>query len=287
MKSTALNIDTGWFNRIAGILRQPGFSGRGKLSSSGNNFEKQGACLVNGNYLYLDDNPTANVIVMSDKEKSLHPLYQTQPCFLESIKTDWKKAARLFSEFAYKFLISHPPRPLVCQSPEDRDDIVQDVIIHFIDKKCRVLKTYVPTGEPFVKWFMTVAYRKVIDIVRVSSKRHKRYVDTISHETDDLLDIIPDSNPDSQTRLEFDELILMVRECVNSLRKKCQILISAAAEEYTFSEMALMIGLGPMDNKKISDDLRACRKNLIACLEKNGIKIGEWISRLSKNKKGL
>ena len=55
----------------------------------------------------------------------------------------------------------------------------------------------------------------------------------------------------------------IVRRAVEELGRRCQLLLQMAADGFTPKQMATALRLSPDQNKKITDDLRYCRRQLV------------------------
>jgi len=174
--------------------------------------------------------------------------------FLELLHSDWKEGARLFSEYAYKALTLRPPRILASQSEQDRRDMIQEIILHFIEDRCRRLKKYKKMeGVPFLAWFLRGAQNKIISMIRPSTART---------EDEGPLEIIADvrSRPDEDAISE--DLITIVAACLRELGDKCKILLLAEGAGFDRKQMAILLGLGAGGNVTAANDLRYCRRRL-------------------------
>lgn len=229
--------------------------------------------------LYWPGNRANILNHMDTTNHNTHILEQSFPSFLHKLEYDYQAGINEFASYAYKMLECHPPRPLASQTADDRLDIIQSVILHFIENNGKRLRSYRDTGKPFSRWFVTVAYNKVIEIIRENKTWLTRYIDTLNNEQNyDIIELVFDPFDDPSRRTEYREVIAKVRQCMRKLERKCRILINAHAQGFNFTEIGVMAGLGP-DNKRASDTLRACRTRLKKLLFENGIDIGLWIPR--------
>lgn len=156
-------------------------------------------------------------------------------------------------------------------SVTETQDLTQDIILHCARDNFRVLHQYADCGKPFAAWFYILAHRKCLDYIRARNREGM----TVQYESDmacsDLDWIATDSDIDPLDRTNLKSVIECVKDCMSKLRKQCQLLLQLAADEYTPKEMALVIGLPENSNKKISDDLRQCRKQLKKIVASEGI----------------
>lgn len=204
-----------------------------------------------------------------------HPLRQTWPSFLDALERDVARGTREFAAFAYKLLQSRPPRILQAQTTEEREDWIQEIIMHFTRDDCRVLREYRNTGYPFAAWFITVVNHKAYDFYRQNSTYRER---TTSIDDGSGGHVQPDLADPADKRVEFSEIIGKVSACIGKMSRKCQILLKAAAEEYNPREMLTLLGQDAGTNKQAADDLRACRKRLRALLRDEGVELGRYLA---------
>ena len=204
-----------------------------------------------------------------------HPLRQTWPAFLDVLEKDLARAKHEFAVFAYKLLQSQPSRILQSQTTEEREDWIQEIILHFTNDDCRVLREYRNTGHPFAAWFITVVNHKAYDFYRKTGTYRDR-----TTSMDDKPAGIGHSDPSdpADIRTELSEIIGKVSACIQKMSRKCQILLQAAAEEYNPREMLALLGEDAGTNKQAADDLRACRKRLKALLAEDGIDLNPYLS---------
>jgi RNA polymerase sigma factor (sigma-70 family) len=197
-----------------------------------------------------------------------HPLRQSWPLFLDLLGTDLDAGLREFSVFAYRVLHARPPKILRSQTTEEREDWVQEIILHFTQDGGRVLREYRNTGHPFAAWFITAANHKAHDLLR-RTLTHRKKTKPIDLAFDP--DGASNAEPQPDVQFEFKEVVETVRVCLRKMKKKCQILLQAAAEEFRPREMLTLLGKDARTNKQVSDDLRECRKKLTTLLAREGI----------------
>jgi RNA polymerase sigma factor (sigma-70 family) len=100
-------------------------------------------------------------------------LSDTSPGFLSRLDSDRDGAIAEFRHFAEKFFREAPPPNYLCVPPDDREDVVSEVILHCIEKDCARLRKYRPQpGSLFTGWFATVAYRKILDLLKRERNRN-------------------------------------------------------------------------------------------------------------------
>jgi len=171
-----------------------------------------------------------------------------------------KKLSDVFARWAYAVLSRSPFAELRSLDDDRRVDIIEEVIIHFVSNQCRVLKKYSPQGGKFLSWFYCVARNKALDLLRSRAYQPSG----VPLENGDRAGAVLGAEKDIH-------LMKLVWECIGQLREKCQVLLKLASEEYTPKEMTVALGLKSTDNQKVADDLRYCRKQLMALLDSRGV----------------
>ena len=211
---------------------------------------------------------------------SLIDLKSSRPEFIEIMDNAPDRAFKLFYEFATAFLKIKPPRPMLCFNPDEREDLISDIIYHCVKDNFRVLKIYVDKGKPFACWLYMIAHNKSLD--RVGRRRLEGAGLSIDYEgsrerapESSLVDRSP--NPDFL--IELVELKEMLQVCLDKIGDKCRLLLEMAADELTPKEMTSVLRLPESDNKKIGTDLRDCRRKLKKLLEKYGINLNDYFPK--------
>lgn len=182
------------------------------------------------------------------------------PAFLDLLQSDPRKASEQFYVFAKRLLLASPPSILSQIGFASKEDVIHEVVLHCVRNNFRVLRTYRNEGKPFAAWFKRVATRKALEL--------KRAEDGFTHE-------VPAEQIESRlsASAEVRQTILIVNQCLVHMTSKCQILLRSAAEEFTPREIALLMGMPVEDSKKVSDDLRHCRKKLVRLLAEHGVEL--------------
>ncbi|MFH1845664.1 MAG: hypothetical protein ABIF77_20965 [bacterium] len=203
-------------------------------------------------------------------------LDQSWPPFLDQLDSDPDRAFTDFFRLATAALLTAPPRPMVGLSRADREDLIQDIIYHCAKDRFRVLRRYEDKGKPFAAWFYTIAYRKCFDVYR-SPHRQVAPVDSFSDEQAGRVweETAVDGNPGPDEPVAWKEAVALTREAMGELDDRCRLLIELAADGYAPREMTVFLGPAGQDNKKISDDLRYCRRRLRNLLVERGIDLEE------------
>jgi DNA-directed RNA polymerase specialized sigma24 family protein len=186
---------------------------------------------------------------------------QSWPVFLGLLDSDPRRAWEGFYRFVQSFVAVQPPPELVSIPESDRKDLVEDVVVYCVDNDFRVLRRYHDTGHEFAGWFYVLVKRRALDWWRRSGRESGRMdrPGDIDAPRPELPSGIVD-NPEHRER--FGRLV----ECVSGLMEKlggyCRLLLALAAEEYTPREMVAVLRWNESKNKKVSDDLRYCRRRL-------------------------
>ena len=145
-----------------------------------------------------------------------------------------------------------------------KEDIIEEIIVHCIDDNCKVLKKYKPQGGSFTGWFFRVSKNKIFDFLRRPENKY------IKVEFEDYMLDENVQNDDNQN-----DLVDIVWSSIKNLKEKCQILLKLAADEYTPLEMTVILGIEKNFNQKVADDLRYCRKKLKELLIIEGVSMSE------------
>jgi DNA-directed RNA polymerase specialized sigma24 family protein len=194
-----------------------------------------------------------------------HVLESPWPPFLDWLDSDPRRAQAAFADFGYRLLRVFPPRIFAGLTPEQREEAVQEVLVHCIANDCRVLRLYKPSGKPFAAWLLFVTSNKVRDLFF----RRKRKDDVSLDPEMEARIAAPDEPPGDLLREGI------VRRELGALGEKCRLLLSFFAEGLAPREMAelagRLLGSGDYTNKQAGDDLAYCRRLLRRRLEQAGV----------------
>jgi RNA polymerase sigma factor (sigma-70 family) len=146
-----------------------------------------------------------------------------------------------------------------------------------VKDKFHALRQYKNKGKPFAGWFYILAHNKIKDYIRKKVRKPKVISNNPDNQTDDILETLPNPSPDSEIIADLSELLSITREALMKLSTYCQLLLQMAADEFTPREMVVVLRLAKDQNKKVSDDLRECRRKLIQVLANEGIDIKAYI----------
>jgi RNA polymerase sigma factor (sigma-70 family) len=195
------------------------------------------------------------------------------PQFLDLLDADPDTAFADFYRFAFGTLSTATPRAIRSLNSDDRQDLIQDVIYHCVREDFHVLRQYVDKGKPFAVWLYAIAHNVCLDHFRAQ----ERNPDVTSVHEDasgtGLENVLSDRHNHSQNKPELLELVAIVKKTLGLVGEYCRLLLEMAADEFTPKEMALVLGMPSDQNKKVSDDLRYCRKKLRNRLAETGIDI--------------
>lgn len=198
-------------------------------------------------------------------------LDQSWPDFLDLLDSDRDAAFKAFYSFAYRLMTVKAPRSFRCLEEDESADVIQEIVLHCIRNDFRVLRKYVDRGKPFAAWLYMLANNKCRDILR-KKKRDADVQSTVSKsDGSNPVSLGPDKDIDPGQRAELRDILKEVGSCVSRLGQYCQLLLQLAADEYTPSEMILVLGWPRDRNKKVSDDLRQCRNRLRKAMAEQGI----------------
>lgn len=188
------------------------------------------------------------------------------PAFLDRLDTDPDKAWEEFYVFAWRLVRLRTPVVFRTLSEEDQADLLEDVLQDLQQDNFRQLRSYRNLGRPFAAWFWAVLRNRTLDHVKYTRRR--------AHESlTDLLEPLEDLGASPEVQAELGELLTHVEAALEHLSPQCQLLLKAAAEGYKPKELQVLLGLGAGENKKLSDQLRHCRKKLTDELEQAGISV--------------
>lgn len=191
------------------------------------------------------------------------------PDFIDLLNTDSKQASDLFALWVKRKLSESPPRKIYSVAADDRQDVIQDIILHCINDDMKVLRQFGDHGRPFEAWFYWVARNKILDYLR--KRRSGIQTTSVSISFDGGVESIavPQVSPDSN----LDSILRITNDCIKELGQKCRILLRMAGDEFRPREMARLLRMPKEKAKNISSDLRYCRKKLQELIKSRGVLI--------------
>jgi RNA polymerase sigma factor (sigma-70 family) len=196
-------------------------------------------------------------------------LGDSYPSFLRLLDSDPEGAFQGFYRFTHRVMIVCPPGICRDLDPGAREDLVHDLILHCCSDDFRLLRGYQDRGRPFAAWLQLVARNKVLDEWR---KRSRQKSVSLHSDDDDRPDLdLPDQGPGADEATDRRKILGMVQKALTSLSDSCRLLIQGAAEGFKPRELVRLLGLPADSNKKVSDDLRDCRRRLRGALEGLGM----------------
>jgi DNA-directed RNA polymerase specialized sigma24 family protein len=195
------------------------------------------------------------------------------PSFLDRLDNDPDGAFEEFYKLASESLGSVPPRPMSSLNVDDRQDLFHDIVYHCVKDNFRILRRYVNRGRPFIAWLYVVAHHRCMDYIRSRGFRPDTASIHADSEGKGLEQVLPDPSGTGGRSLEHAEILDAVRKGMRQMGEYCRLLLEMAADEFTPGEMTLVLRLPADQNKKVSDDLRYCRKRLKKWLAHVGIEI--------------
>ena len=148
-------------------------------------------------------------------------------------------------------------------SREDREDAISEVVFHCLKDDLRVLRSYRDQGHSFASWFLVVAQYRTLDLLRRCSRSPETARSGPSGDVN--CDRSPEGRPDESafSRRNLD----LVMRFVSQMDVTDQILLLGSAEGYRPRDLVRFLGLPSRKAKKVSDDLRYCRKRLKILLQ--------------------
>ncbi len=191
------------------------------------------------------------------------------PEFLDRLDADKAQAAERFSAFADAILRKSPPREMRSLPLPERDDLIQAIITSCLENDFAKLRSYQNRGRPFAAWFYFVCRNAILNHLGKSTE----VASGVDDEGLSAHSLAPEKNPESA--IEQRDLLERVNGLIEKLDRMCQLLLRLAAEEFKPSEMAVALGMPVKTAKKLSDDLRYCRKKLTGLLAGAGIDLRE------------
>ncbi len=195
------------------------------------------------------------------------------PDFLNELQTDLDAAMAGFYSYAIQQLRCETPKPLRYIPAHLQCDAVSDFIVHcFKDDLC-VLKRYVNKGRTFAGWLHLVATNFFISWIR--RNLNPRY---------SFVEFDPENSTGRRTsgldeQFELSDLLEKISRIIGRLGEKCRLLLKLAAEEFEIKEIVTLMRYPKVANVKISNDLRYCRKKLVAELGKEGVLLAEYLPK--------
>ncbi|MBU1318230.1 MAG: hypothetical protein KKG33_14055 [candidate division Zixibacteria bacterium] len=200
-------------------------------------------------------------------------LDQSWPPFLDLLDSDPDAVFRGFYSFAIRLLKLKPPRGMRSLAETEKQDLAQSIVLHCVQDNFAVLRRYSDCGKPFAAWFYVLSHNRCLDYLKKQRREDDIFVGggECGNCGQDKYGEDPDIDPQERTKLKG--AIEIVRACMSDLGQYCQLLLQLAADEYTPREMTMAMGWPADRNKRVSDDLRECRRRLKRLVSEKGIDV--------------
>jgi RNA polymerase sigma factor (sigma-70 family) len=180
------------------------------------------------------------------------------------LDSDRDTAIAEFRRFAEKLFRDAPPPNYFRVHPDDRDDVLSEVVVHCIDNNCARLRRYRHReGARFAGWFATVAHRKISDLLK--REQHRDRCDPDGEEQN-----LPSSAPNPQQVTIAKQIESIFLGALRQLGRECRLLLRLRYLEFTNREIVRLLRLPPTQNKTIGNQIIECRKKLVKLLRKQG-----------------
>jgi len=193
--------------------------------------------------------------------------------FLLKLQTDREEAFAGFYAFAVRFLLYYPPAEIQNIDKDNKMDLIHDIVYHCVKDDFRVLKQYVKRANTnFAAWFYVTARNKCRDILK--SKEYK--YNGISYDNDcndNVIRKLKSSNMSPEEEAELNEIIDLVETKISEMDEKCRKLLSLSAYGLKPIDIVAILRQPRSNNKKLSDEIRYCRKKLIDKLQEENVNI--------------
>ena len=209
---------------------------------------------------------------------------QSRPRFLDLVDENPEAAFRSFYAFVQKMFNACPPRAIRMVPPDHRPDLVHDIVLECCRDDFRVLRGYTDQGRPFAVWLSILSRRRIIDWLRARKDGDK----TEGHVefSPEFQQILPDHKLPPDRVVARKVLLDMVEGALQQLGERCRLLILGAAQGLKPRELTKFLGAPSHDNKKTSDALRECRRQLRYRLTREGVTLESVSVFMNKKKRG-
>lgn len=201
------------------------------------------------------------------------------PGFLDELDRNPDNVQIEFYKFTRAVLELNPPKYMRYLVSDEQEDVFSETFLFCIKDDFAILRTYINKGKPFAGWFYTILNNKVIDFLRAKSRKPEVNPVNPDHGNDDFLDFQPAPNPDPVKIIEFKRILATTNEAIKQLSENCQLLLTLASDGLRPREIVKILRFNPDKNKKVSDDLRECRRKLRKLLADKGVNLKEYLSK--------
>ncbi len=193
---------------------------------------------------------------------------QTLPDCIAMLREDPVRGRHMFLEEAYRELMC-TSLPVFANAGERRHDLVVEVLDSMVAQSCRRLLAYEPRGYRFRTWFLVVARRCAIDVLRAQRPEPEEadYEQTAS------------SDPSVDAGVGWRRLLELTTEAIRQLDPRCQFVLRARGEGWNNRDFSALLGLSNHDAGNV---VRQCRQKLRQELEKLGIDLAAELSTIGR-----
>jgi RNA polymerase sigma factor (sigma-70 family) len=188
------------------------------------------------------------------------------PPFLDMLDPAPDKAWEELYVFTWRLVQLRAPVIFRCLSEEDQVDLFEELLFDLQRDDFKKLRRYENEGKPFASWFWKVLYNRTLDFMKYTQRRQHE-------DASDLSEVLENMGASPEVQAEMAELLRQVEAALQHLSPQCQLLLLAAAEGYKPEELRILLGLGAGENKRLSDQLRHCRKKLTDELGQSGFTV--------------
>lgn len=201
------------------------------------------------------------------------------PDFLDRLDQDPDGAFADFYALTCQSLQSVPPRPLKAVPKDEWLDRIHEVVYHCCRDSFAALRRYKDRGKPFVAWLHVVAHNRIYSVV--NPQLDKPQIAPLSEDSGKhrAESAILRGGGSPELRAQLAQLQEAVRKALGGVGDKCRTLLKMAADEWTPQEMASVLRQPPATSKKISDDLRYCRRRLRDMLYESGVDVEDFFPK--------
>jgi RNA polymerase sigma factor (sigma-70 family) len=207
------------------------------------------------------------------------------PPFLDLLDSDPPRAQELIARTVYAYLETHALR-LLRPLGDRRHDAIQVVVLHLLNGDFRVLRKYKNEGRPFGTWFSRVVGNRLRDFVRHEPPDCVPIDGAVGREGSSPAVTLIAPNPGPDKMAEDRILLEQVATCFNALEAECRYVLMSRAEGRSGMEIAKILWPPwPEDTdermrlaKAALEKGRSCRKALLRCLVKRGIRLEEALA---------
>ena len=199
-----------------------------------------------------------------------HVLQDPFPAFLGLLDRESERAAAGFHEFAWRMLLSSPPPSFRSLEPDERHDLIADLVLRCVQDNFEMLRKYRNEGKPFAGWLATVANFRAIDYLRKRQRHRARHREIDQEDPDGFALVETLAAPGSGADEDVDaaRMVERVKGCMDTMSERCQVLLQGAADGLKPRELTALLGWPRDANKKLADAVRECRRTLKRCIER-------------------